>query len=141
MKKTFRQVFDSLMKSAVSRYAVVGGLCAAADMAVLFFFLNYLHVHYLATTTLSFMAITFFGYFGQKYFTFRDSSGNHKRQIPIFFIVAGAGLALNTLFMFLFVGIAGIWYILANIITKFIVFVWNFLANKYITFKAYEAYE
>ncbi len=128
---------EFLKESTASRYALVGGLCALADIAILFFFVNFLHFFYLTVTTLSFIIITFLGYFGQKYFAFRDPSKNHKKQIPIFFIVTGTGLAFNTLFMFLFVSIAGIWYITSNIITKFIVLVWNFLANKHITFNSH----
>lgn len=136
MKKTLSQIAKLAKHSTLNRYILIGGLCALADMAVLFFFVSYLHFYYLTITTLSFIVITFFGYFGQKYFTFRDLSNNHKRQIPVFFIVAGTGLAINTFCMFLFVSIAGIWYIAANIITKFIVLIWNFLANKYITFRS-----
>lgn len=127
--------FESAKQSELTRYVLIGGLCSLFDIAFLYLFVSYFHIWYLSATTISFIIVTFFGYFGQKYFTFRDLSKNHKRQIPVFFIVAGTGLAINTLCMFLFVSIAGVWYITANIITKFIVLVWNFLANKRITFK------
>ncbi|OGI27392.1 MAG: hypothetical protein A2359_01125 [Candidatus Moranbacteria bacterium RIFOXYB1_FULL_43_19] len=133
-KISIPSIGTAFKEKAFLRYSVIGGFCALADIAVLFFFVNYLHLFYLTAATFSFVIITFFGYFGQKFFTFRDSSKNHKRQIPFFFIVAGSGLVLNTFFMFLFVSIAGIWYIIANVLTKAIVFIWNFLANKKFVF-------
>jgi len=137
MKNILSLFFESVKNNEPARYILVGGLCALADIALLYLFVSHLHIWYLAAAAISFVVVTFFGYFGQKYFTFRDLSKNHKKQITVFFIVAGIGLLINTLCMFLFVSVAGIWYITSNIITKFIVLAWNFLANKRITFKSH----
>ena len=135
MKNILSFTRGSTQKSELLRYILVGGLCALADITLLYFFVAYLHIWYLAAATISFAVVTLFGYFGQKYFTFRDLSKNHKKQIPVFFIVAGVGLAINTLCMFLLVSIAGIWYITSSVMTKLIVLVWNFSAIKSFVFK------
>jgi len=117
------------------RYVIVGGSCAVADLAFLYILVEFFHIWYLFSATLSFITVSSFGYFGQKYFTFKNNSKNYKKQMPVFFVVAGTGLLINSLCMFTFVSILGIWYILSNVITKFIVLIWNFLANKYLTFR------
>jgi len=124
----------STKNSEPLRYVLIGGLCALADITLLYLFVNCLNIWYLSATTISFVIITFFGYFGQKHFTFRNTERNHKKQLTLFFTVAGTGLLINAGFMFIFVSLLGTWYIIANIFTKFIVLVWNFLANKKITF-------
>jgi len=117
------------------RYIFIGGFCAIADMVALYALVEYLHIWYLVSATISFTVVSFFGYFGQKYFTFEDASNEHKRQLVIFFLVALVGLAINSASMFTLVSVLGIWYIFSNIITKIVVLFWNFSANKYITFK------
>ncbi|MDI6778009.1 MAG: GtrA family protein [Patescibacteria group bacterium] len=117
------------------RYLLIGGTCAVLDLLFLYLMVNFLNVWYLIATTISFLVVSLFGYFGQKHFTFRNTERNHKKQLTLFFMVTGTGLLINAGFMFAFVSLLGIWYIIANIITKFIVLVWNFLANKHITFR------
>ncbi len=117
------------------RYLLIGGSCAVLDLLFLYLMVNFLDIWYLIATTISFTIVSLLGFFGQKYFTFRDLSKNHKKQIPVFFVVSAIGLLINAGFMFFFVSVLGIWYIAANIVTKFIVLIWNFLANKKITFR------
>ena len=120
--------------SEFSRYSLVGLLCALLDIVFLYIFVEYLHFWYLLATTISFSSITYLGYFVQKKFTFRNKSKNHNKQFFLFSFVSITGLIANTILMYLFVSILGIWYILSNIITKIIILFWNFFANKYITF-------
>jgi glycosyltransferase involved in cell wall biosynthesis len=117
------------------RYLFIGGTCAVLDLLLLFAFVNYFHIWYLYAATASFIIVSTLGYFGQKYFSFRNYENNHRKQLPVFFAVAGVGLLLNAGFMFLFVSLMGLWYILASVMTKFIVLIWNFFANKKVTFK------
>ena len=116
------------------RYLVIGGACAILDLLLLYTFVDYLHIWYLYAATVSFTIVIVLGYFGQKYFSFRNYENNHRKQLTTFIIVALTGLALNIAFMFLFVSLMNLWYVLASIMTKFIVLIWNFLANKKITF-------
>jgi len=119
----------------LTKYSIIGSLCAVADLAVLYLLVEYLHVWYLFSAAISFSVVSLFGYWGQKKFTFKDGSRNHAKQLPVFFLVAGTGLLINSVCMFLFVSVLGVWYIFANVVTKFLVLVWNFFANRHITFK------
>jgi len=135
MKKKISYLFEHEKFGETIRYLLIGGTCATLDMLLLYTFVDYFHIWYLYAATVSFILVSTLGYFGQKYFSFRNHDNNHKRQLPIFFIVAGVGLLLNAGFMFLLVSLVGLWYILASIITKFVVLIWNFSANKNITFR------
>jgi glycosyltransferase involved in cell wall biosynthesis len=132
---SFARLFEHERFGELMRYLLIGGSCAVLDLILLFSFVNYLHIWYLYAATASFIIVSTLGYFGQKYFSFRNYENNHGKQIPVFFAVAGIGLLLNAGFMFTFVSIIGLWYILASVMTKFLVLIWNFFANKKITFK------
>lgn len=134
IRKILPRFFYHHLIGEPARYLFVGGICAILDLILLYLLVEYLHIWYLSATIISFTIITCGGYFIQKNFTFRNASKNHKRQLPVFFVIASIGLLINTSCMFFFVSIIGIWYIIANIITKFIVLVWNYFANKHITF-------
>jgi putative flippase GtrA len=131
--------FLSLAKknnSVFLRFILAGGVFAATDVLFLFILVDYFHIWYLASATISFSLITLFGFFIQKKFTFRDSSVTSKAQFLKFSIISIAGLLLNAIFIYLFVRTIGLWYIFANLLTKVIVLLWNYLANKKITFKS-----
>lgn len=134
--KVFSLTFEHNKFGEKIRYLFIGGACAIADLIILYVLVEFFQIWYLVASIISFILVGFFGYLGQKYFTFKNDSKSHTRQLTIFFTVIGIGLLLNSSCMFLFVSVLGIWYIFASVVTKFIVLAWNFTANKYITFKA-----
>lgn len=128
-------VFEHQKFGEKIRYIFIGGSCAVLDLFFLYFLVEVTEIWYLYASIASFILVGFFGYFGQKYFTFRNDSKNHKKQIMIFYIVSGIGLLINSLSMYFFVSLMGLWYLFGSIVTKFIVLIWNFTASKYITFR------
>ena len=135
LDRTFSFVFEHKKFGEKIRYLFIGGICALADLAILYFLVDILRIWYLTASIVSFIAISFFGYYGQKYFTFKNKSANHKKQLLLFYLMAMASLAINSLSMLFFVSFLGLWYILGSALTKLIVLTWNFIATKYVTFK------
>jgi putative flippase GtrA len=117
-------------------YALIGLFCAILDLLLLFILVEYFNVWYLAAAIISFSVITFLGFFIQKKYTFKDYSKKNTKQLTFFIIISAIGLILNTFFMYFFVGVLGFWYIFSNIPTKIFVLLWNYFANKKITFKS-----
>jgi len=76
--------------------------------------------------------ITNYGF--NKYFTFENRSRRIAQQFGLFIFVALIGLALNQLIIWSLVEFFGIWYILAKIISIFVVMLWSFFGHKKITF-------
>lgn len=71
-----------------------------------------------------------------RYWTFSDSTvHNTPRQFTSFALIALAGLGLNNLIVFLFHKKAGLNFYVAKLIAIAIVFIWNYFANIYFTFK------
>jgi putative flippase GtrA len=68
-------------------------------------------------------------------FTFR-STARHIQSVPRFGVVAGTGLLLNALLMWIGTALLGAHYLLAQVITTGVVFFWSFAANRLWTFRA-----
>ena len=66
-------------------------------------------------------------------YTFR-SSKKHREAVLKFTVVAFIGLLLNTLFMWLGVEIFSMHYLLSQLVTTGLVFIWSFVANRWWTF-------
>jgi len=73
------------------RFAIVGGANTALDFLVLFLFVNLgvdkIVANYISTTT-----ALVFSFFANKSFTFKDKTGNAKKQFGLFLLVTLAGL-------------------------------------------------
>ena len=73
-------------------------------------------------------------------FTFR-SSKRHREAALKFAAVAGVGLVLNTVFMWVGVELIGAHYLLSQIVTTGLVLIWSFAGNRYWTFQSAGARE
>ena len=62
---------------------------------------------------------------------------NKRRHITVskFYLIAATGFLLNAVVMWLNTTVIGMHYILSQIIATGIVLVWNFLGNRYWTFR------
>jgi len=71
-----------------------------------------------------------------RYWTFSDSTVHDTpRQFTSFTLIALIGLALNNLIVYLFHKKGGLNFYVSKLIAIAIVFIWNYFANIYFTFK------
>ncbi len=117
------------------KYCVVGTLGTAVDVGALYLLVEYARLPLLLATTIAFILAVTHNFLLNKIWTFQNKSQNFRKLYIKFLIISIIGLALTNLFMYLFVILAGIWYIFAKLLTSLIVLTWNFLGNKYWTFK------
>lgn len=120
------------------KYCTVGVSGTLLDLGSLYLLVEYAHLEVLVAATISFLLAVINNFTWNKTWTFKNREKNYRKQFIKFFIVSMGGLILNTGFMFLFVNIIGIWYMIAKAMTSCFVLTWNFLGNKYWTFKIKE---
>ena len=110
------------------RYLVAGGIAATTDIALLYVFTDLFGIWYLISATLAFLVAVVVSFVLQKFWTFRDkgTDGMH-RQAASYLGVQLTGIAANTIGMYLLVGVAGLWYILAQIIMGALIAIFNFV--------------
>ncbi len=117
------------------KYALVGCLGTAIDLGSLYIFVDFLHLNVLLGTAISFVLAVINNFTLNKYWTFENKSSNIRKQFIKFLTVSIMGLILTEIFMALFVYGIHIWYIASKIVTSGLVLTWNFVANKYWTFR------
>ena len=116
------------------RYGLVGLTSAIIDFGILYLLTEALGFHYLWSATISFIVAASYNYYLNKTWTFK-AGGKLSKQVSIFLLIAGSGVLLNNLILYLLVEQAHWWYIYAKIIATGIVTIGNFIGNKYLTFK------
>lgn len=118
------------------KYGIVWLSWTAIDIWSLYIFVDLLGINLYIWVTLSFILAVINNFLLNKIWTFRDKSIKYKRQFAKFFIVSIIWFSLTMACMYVLVDILQIYYIYSKIITSIIVVLWNFLWNKYWTFKS-----
>ena len=65
-----------------------------------------------------------------------NSSERHQVAAPKFLSVCLVGISLNLLIMYALTSALGVYYLLAQVIATGVVLIWNFLGNRFWTFRS-----
>lgn len=120
------------------KYCIVGAAGTFIDLAALYIFVEYFAIPVIPASTLSFLLAVTNNFLLNKTWTFRNKSKNYRKLYIKFLLVSLVGLGLTVTSMHIMVNIIGIWYMFAKALTSLIVLTWNFLANKFWTFRLTE---
>ena len=138
-----RRACPPLLRAAVGRrgvrqfikFGIVGASSAIIDWSI-FYLLNLTFgVYYLIAKVLSFSVAVINSFICNRRWTFRSQDPNRRKEFTKFLIIATVGLSINTLIMYIVVSVFGQRKIVGLIFATGIVTFWNFLANKFYTFK------
>ncbi len=80
----------------VVNFAVVGGSGVAVNFLVFNVLLHGLHWAAMVATVLASLVAMGSNYLGFRYFTYRDRASRTRRQIALFFVFSGIGVALES---------------------------------------------
>ena len=132
----FQKAGNIFKKNILFRYLVSGFTGAGTQIGSLYLFTDILGIWYLYSSIFSFLIAIIISFLLQKLWTFgdREVAGAHH-QFMKYVAVAVVGIVTNTCLMYIFVDVAGIWYIFAQIIAGGVIAVFNFLAYKFFVFK------
>jgi putative flippase GtrA len=134
LEKIFVSETDNIFLQFI-RYTIVGGGAFIVDFGLLYLLTHFLHLHYLLSATISFIAGLLVNYFFSTIWVFSKKTVKNKYfEFLVFAIIGVIGLGFNDLFMWIFTDRCGVYYLLSKIITTIIVYFWNFFARKYILF-------
>jgi putative flippase GtrA len=117
----------------VIRFGIVGMLGMVIDFSITWFFKEKAAFNKLVANAMGFSGAVIFNFFLNRSWTFHVDSGNNSTQFMRFVIVSLAGLAMNTLIVYLLTEKKVNFYI-SKLIAILIVFVWNYTANRFFTF-------
>ena len=114
-------------------FASAGAIGTFVQYAILFIFVEALLMYPVAASILGSLAGAVVNYLLSHHWVFR-SKRKHSETLAKFVATGGLGLMLNAAIMYALVTIAGMHYLVAQIVTTGIVLFWNFLGNRFWTF-------
>lgn len=117
------------------RYCIVGFLATVIDFTVLILLVEKFKLGVIVSATISFLSAATIVFFLHKYWVFNNHIGCIQLQYLKYLIIVTIGLLFNTAGMFYFYRILGLWYLVAKVFTTSIVVFWNYLGNKYWSFR------
>ncbi len=112
------------------QYAVTGGISFAIDFGLLYLLTDVLHVHYLQSATLSYLAGFFWCFEANRLWTF---GGNNKRtqSLKRFTLIAGMNYGLTLFLLYLFVNSLHWHYLVAKIFIVALATFWTFFLYRW----------
>jgi len=128
--KNYYKHFNQLFK-----YAIVGVSGTAIDFIVLYLLVEYVHLNLFVSATISFILAASNNFILNKLWTFASRSKNYKKLYIKYLIVAVVGLLITVSLMYILTNLLGLWYMLSKVLATLVVLIWNFLGNKFWTFK------
>lgn len=120
-----KSFFSQVNITRIIRYVFAGGAATVSNLIILYTCVHYFKLWYLTSAIISFCSSVVISYLLQKFFVFKNySTQNIHLQFLNFSIYNLIMLGLNTVLMYIFVDVIGLWYLLAqavvSIITAFI---------------------
>ena len=122
----------SLIAKQFISFSFIGAIGTCAHFLVLTILVQFLQFNPVASSSIGFIVGGITNYIMNFYITFK-SRKRHLETLFKFFLIALSGLALNTLFMFLMT--PNIHYLMSQAFATSIVLIWNFLCNRFWTFR------
>ena len=113
------------------KFAAVGLISFGIDWGMLIALVEWLHVGFLMSTTISFITSVVVNYWLSLKYVFDHREGmSRKREFTIFTILSIIGLGLNDLYMFVGVAFLNIGYQMMKGIATFLVTWYNYFSRR-----------
>lgn len=120
---------DKLIRQ-ILKFGVVGGGAFLIDYTILYVLTEFVGIHYLISSVISFTVSLIFNYILSIYWVFDVTRKQTAKEVLIFAILSIIGLGINQIVMYIGSDILHIYYMLTKLVATFIVMVWNFITRK-----------
>ena len=119
--KLFKQLF---------RFGIVGFTAFLIDAGLLYILTDFLHIHYLISSVISFTVSLIYNYILSIFWVFDVKKKQTYKEVLLFTILSVIGLGINQLVMYVGVDFLNIYYMLCKIMATIIVMIYNFITRK-----------
>lgn len=119
--KLFKQLF---------RFGVVGFTAFLIDAGILYVLTEFVHIHYLISSVISFIVSLAYNYILSIFWVFDVKKKQTYKEVLLFAILSVIGLGINQLVMYLGVDLLHIYYMLCKVLATIIVMIYNFITRK-----------
>ena len=114
----------------ILKFGIVGIIAFIIDYLLLYVLTEYIGIHYLISSIISFTVSVIFNYIFSIKWVFDVKKKQGTKEFIIFLILSVIGLLINSLIMYLLVDIFNIHYMVSKLVSTFIVMIYNFITRK-----------
>ncbi len=125
-----KKLLENKLIRQILRFGIVGGLAFLIDYGIFTILSQFLHVHYLVASIISFSISVIFNYILSIKWVFDVTKKQDAKDFALFIILSVIGLGINSLIMYISVDLMHIHELIAKIIATAIVMVYNFISRK-----------
>ena len=115
----------------ILRFLLAGGSCLLLELGALYALTEAAGLHYLYSAAVAFTLSVIVNYLLCRYWVFQGARQQSAKAAAVFIGSSLAGLGLNQLCMWLFVEMAGLWYMAAKLLAAVVVTAWNYVLKRY----------
>lgn len=123
-------IFKNKLLDQILKFGLVGGMAFVIDYVLLYVCTEFLHIHYLISSIISFTVSVIFNYILSIKWVFDVKKKQDVKDFVIFIILSIIGLGINSLIMYVMVEKFGVYYMLSKIVSTAVVMVYNFITRK-----------
>ena len=123
-------IFKNKLLNQILKFGLVGGMAFVIDYVLLYVCTEFLHIHYLISSIISFTVSVIFNYILSIKWVFDVKKKQDVKDFVIFIILSVIGLGINSLIMYVMVEKFGVYYMLSKIVSTAVVMVYNFITRK-----------
>lgn len=123
-------IFKNKLLDQILKFGLVGGMAFVIDYVLLYVCTEFLHIHYLISSIISFTVSVIFNYILSIKWVFDVKKKQDVKDFVIFIILSVIGLGINSLIMYVMVEKFGVYYMLSKIVSTAVVMVYNFITRK-----------
>ncbi len=114
----------------ILKFGVVGVVAFLIDYSLLYVLTEFMSIHYMISSIISFLVSLIFNYIASIYWVFDVKQKQTFKEIIIFTILSVIGLGINQLVMYLMTDVGNIYYMFSKLVATAVVMVWNFVTRK-----------
>lgn len=125
-----KKIFEIKIMKQIIRFGIVGIIAFIIDYALLYILTEFMGIHYLISSTISFIVSLIINYILSIYWVFDVKRKQTIKEVSIFVFLSIIGLGINQIIMYIGADLLSVHYMICKLVATFIVMVYNFITRK-----------
>ncbi len=124
------KILDNILIKQILKFGLVGGLAFLIDYVFLYILTEFIGIHYLISSIISFIISVIFNYIMSIKWVFDVKKQQGLKEFIVFIVLSVIGLIINEIIMYVMVDLMNIHYMISKLFSTGVVMVYNFITRK-----------
>lgn len=130
MLTKIKKIVSPKLLKQIFKFGIVGICAFGIDYILLYVFVEFLNIHHLIASALSFIVSLIFNYIASIKWVFDVNQKQTYKEVMVFAILSIIGLGINQIVMYVMTDLWKVYYMISKLVATAIVMVWNFITRK-----------